>query len=94
LSDQQMYVDPDDRFRAVVAHEDPGVPNWIDSEGRRRGMLVYRWVWAKNNPAPTARVVALRDVRSQLPKGHPTVSPEARRAELSLRREAAWNRFL
>ena len=94
LSDQQMHMDPDGRFRAVVAHEDPGVPNWIDSEGRRRGMLVYRWVWARSNPAPTARVVALGDVRSQLPEGHPTVSPEARRKRLSRRREAAWNRFL
>ena len=94
LSDQQMHVDPDGRFRAVVAHDDPGVPNWIDCEGRRRGMLVYRFVWAKDNPAPTSRVVPLRDVRGELPDGHPTVSPDARRAALSRRREAAWNRFL
>ena len=94
LSEHQMYVDEDGRFRVVVAHRDPGTPNWIDTEGRRRGMLVYRWVWAKNNPSPEARLLPLAQVREALPAAHPTVDAAARRAALSRRREAAWNRFL
>ena len=39
----------DGRVRIVVAHEDPGVPNWIDTGGRRRGFMVVRWL---DNPAP------------------------------------------
>lgn len=94
LSHEQMHVDADGRFRAVISHQDPGVPNWIDTEGRRRGMLVYRWVWAKDNPEPTAQRLPVSQVREALPADHPAVDAAARRASLSRRREAAWNRFL
>jgi hypothetical protein len=93
LSDQQTHVDPDGVVRVVVAHRDPGVPNWIDTEGRRRGLLVYRWVWARNNPLPQARVVPLAQLRTALPAHHPTVSAQARRDQLARRREAVWNRY-
>jgi hypothetical protein len=93
LNDQQTYVDADGVVRIVVAHRDPATPNWIDTEERRRGMLVYRWVWARNNPVPGARVVALDEVRKALPPDHPVVMPGERRAQLARRREAVWNRY-
>jgi hypothetical protein len=93
LSDQQVHVDADGVVRVVVAHRDPGAPNWIDTEGRRRGLLVYRWVWARTNPVPQARVLPLAAVRQALPAGHPTTTPEARRDQLARRREAVWNRY-
>jgi hypothetical protein len=93
LSDQQVHVDADGVVRVVVAHRDPGTANWIDTEERRRGLLVYRWVWARNNPVPHARVLPPGAVRAALPPDHPTVSPDARRAQLARRREAVWNRY-
>jgi len=93
LNDQQAHVDSDGAVRVVVAHRDPATPNWIDTEERRRGMLVYRWVWARDNPVPRARVVALDDVRKAVPPDHPAVTPAARRALLARRREAVWNRY-
>lgn len=93
LSGHQAFVDPDGRVRVVLAAGDPGVPNWIDSEGRPRGLLVYRWVWARSNPVPRAQVVPLAEVREHVPVGHPTVDAAARRKALARRREAAWNRF-
>ncbi|MBT4520202.1 MAG: DUF1214 domain-containing protein [Halieaceae bacterium] len=27
----------------VVAHRDPGLPNWIDTTGHRQGMMLFRW---------------------------------------------------
>jgi hypothetical protein len=72
---------------------DPGAPNWIDTEGRRRGLLVYRWVWARNNPVPQARVMPQGAVRKALPSDHPRSTPEARREQLARRREAVWNRY-
>lgn len=94
LSDHQMHVDGDGRFRVVLAHRDPGTPNWIDTASRRRGMLVYRWVWARDNPQPSSRVMPLGHVRGELPADHPVVDAPARRSALRRRREAAWNRFL
>jgi hypothetical protein len=93
LSGHQAYVDPDGRVRVVLATDDPGVPNWIDCEGRPRGLLVYRWVWARSNPLPTAQVVPLAAVRAHVPVEHPNVDAAARRKALARRREAAWNRF-
>ena len=94
LSGHQVHFDGDGRFRIVLAQCDPGVPNWIDIGGRPRGMLLYRWVWAKNNPLPTSKVIGLKDVRASVPSDHPVISEVARRESMSRRREAAWNRFL
>jgi hypothetical protein len=93
LNDCQAYIDGDGAVRIVVAHRDPATPNWIDTEERRRGLLVYRWVWARNNPLPRAKVVALDGLRAALPREHPTVTPDVRRAQLARRREAVWNRY-
>jgi hypothetical protein len=94
LSDRQAHVDPDGRVRVVLSARDPGAPNWIDTEARPRGMLVYRWVWSENDPTPTSRVVALEALRAELPAEHPVIDAAARRRTLARRREAAWNRFL
>lgn len=92
LNGDQVHLDGDGRVRIVLAHRDPGVPNWIDIESRRRGLLVYRWVWARDNPLPRSEVVALSGLRSHLPTDHPAVDTAERRRSLARRREAAWNR--
>jgi hypothetical protein len=93
LNGEQAFVDPDGRVRVVVCHDDPGVPNWIDTEGRRQGMLVYRWVWARDAPTPDARVLDRGALRASLPEDHPEIGPDERRHRLARRREAAWGRF-
>ena len=93
LNGHQTHVDGDGRVRIVLAHEDPASPNWIDIEGRERGLLVYRWVWSRDNPVPEARVVQLAELRAALPPDHPTVEPDTRRISLARRRESAWSRF-
>jgi len=94
LSGHQVHVDLDGLMRIVVAQRDPGVPNWLDVEGRPRGLLVYRFVWARNNPVPRSKLVPVARVRAELPEDHPTIDAAQRRIALSRRREAAWNRFL
>ena len=81
----QAVLDADGRFRAVIAHRDPGVPNWLDSCGHPEGMLQYRWVWARSNPRPSLRLVPLASLREVLPPAHPRVSPEERRRALAAR---------
>jgi hypothetical protein len=82
LNGQQARVDADGRVRCVVAHRDPGVPNWLDTAGHREGVLQYRWIWSQTSPQPRARVVAFDRVRDALPPDTPRVSPEQRRAVL------------
>ncbi len=51
----------------VVAHEDPGVPNWINTVGHRQGTMCFRWIRAKEHPQPRTRVVK----RSELQRATP-----------------------
>jgi len=93
LTGDQVCLDGDGLVRLVVSKQDPGVPNWIDTEGRPRGLLAYRWVWAETKPTPTARVVPVDEVFDHLPDDHPQISEGERREQLSIRREALWNRY-
>jgi hypothetical protein len=93
LTGHQMHLDGDGRFRLVLAHRDPGVPNWIDTEGRQRGMIAFRYLSARSNPTPEGRVLSRGELRKHLPDDHPTIDAEARRSSLARRREALWNRF-
>src|SRR5207245_3026567 len=45
-------LQPDGSVRVVVAHEDPGVANWIDTCGHDRGTMCWRWVRANQHPQP------------------------------------------
>jgi hypothetical protein len=89
----QAHVDDDGRVRIVIAHADPGVPNWLDTEVRPMGMAVYRYVGAETKPVPTATRVSMGEVRGLLPATHPVVDPAARRRQLAARSRAAQRRW-
>jgi hypothetical protein len=56
---------PDGSVRVVVAHEDPGVPNWLETVGHRHGTMCWRWVRAAEHPQPRTRVVPLAELRRE-----------------------------
>ncbi|MGQ0824515.1 MAG: DUF1214 domain-containing protein [Actinomycetota bacterium] len=57
-------LEPDGSFRIVIAHEDPGVPNWIDTEGRAFGMVFWRFFLPEGDvETPAATVVKRSDLR-------------------------------
>lgn len=47
----------DGSVRIVVAHRDPGHPNWIQTVGHTEGTMCFRWVRADEHPVPRMRVV-------------------------------------
>lgn len=60
---------PDGGVRIVVAHDDPGMPNWIETVEHRLGTMCFRWVKPVNldsAPVPHCRVVK-RDQVKDLP---------------------------
>jgi hypothetical protein len=89
----QTHVDVDGRVRLVVAARDPGVPNWIDTEARPEGMLIYRSVGTRSRPLPETQVVAVADVRAHLPDTHPAVTTGQRHEQLARRRAAVLARY-
>ncbi|MHA7835904.1 MAG: DUF1214 domain-containing protein [bacterium] len=51
------HYEPDGSVRIVVAHEDPGVPNWVNTVGHSQGTMCFRWIRATEHPQPRTRVV-------------------------------------
>ncbi len=49
----------DGSVRLVVAHQDPGVPNWLQTAGHDSGTMLFRWIRAEAHPEPGTRVVKL-----------------------------------
>jgi hypothetical protein len=89
LNGAQARIDPDGRFRAVLAHQDPGVANWLDTGGNQRGMLIGRWYRCSSQPTPSLRKVRFGDLGDALPLDAPRISPAQRRSALQARRLGA-----
>jgi len=94
LNDAQARLDTDGKFRAVIAAKDPGVPNWLDTAGEKKGLIQMRWNRCSEAPDPVVTKIALKDVRKHVPKDTPVITPEQRKVELGERREAAQLRQL
>ncbi|MEM1111243.1 MAG: hypothetical protein AAGI11_04985 [Pseudomonadota bacterium] len=58
LNRAQTQLESDGSFRMVLAHRDPGCPNWLDTEGRPLGIVFWRYFLPEGAVAtPQARVV-------------------------------------
>jgi hypothetical protein len=62
LNNRSAEQSPDGSWRLVVSPEDPGVPNWIDTGGRREGYMIVRWVLADDPPHPTCELVPIAEL--------------------------------
>jgi hypothetical protein len=63
LNRAQTVLDADGRFTMVIAHADPGVPNWLDTEGRPFGMVFWRYFLPEGDiETPQAKVVKRTDL--------------------------------
>ena len=62
LNKHSATLRDDGSVRVVVAHQDPGVENWIDTCGHDRGTMCWRWIRAESTPQPATRVVKVADL--------------------------------
>ena len=61
----QTRLEPDGSFRMVIAHRDPGVPNWLDTEGHAEGTMFWRFLMPKGEVArPSCRLVPLASLEA------------------------------
>lgn len=93
LNGHWAELDDDGAFRGVVTHEDPGVPNWIDTEGNTRGTLAVRFLFADETPRPRISVVKLAELSEHLPVGTRRITREERDAVLARRHRALQHRY-
>lgn len=86
-------LEDDGELIVVVAHDDPGVPNWLDPSGYAEGYLTYRWMRADTCPEPQAQQVKRAELFDHLPDGVKRITPGQRGEQLAARRRGVINRF-
>jgi hypothetical protein len=65
LNRRQTKLEANGRFRIVIAHEDPGLPNWLDTEGRAFGLVFFRYMLPEGEiETPRAELVPLDSLRA------------------------------
>ena len=97
LNAGQMAADADGRHTFVIAHEDPGVHNWLDTGGLHETFALHRWQGLPRGaaalPQITSQVVPMKELESALPRGVRTVTPVERATQLERRRREFLRRF-
>ncbi|MBB2941016.1 hypothetical protein FB565_000720 [Actinoplanes lutulentus] len=97
LTRDQAHVDPDGLIRFVISERDPGVANWLERTGHRRGYVQLRWQRLSRaltaEDGPRVDIVAVDDLPKQLPYYEP-ISAEAWRARIAARQASTAARML
>ncbi len=99
LNNTQAQADPDGKVRIVVADQNLGVTNWVETLGHRRGFLQFRWQRVSRQLAeadgPTVELVDVDAVPGALPYfAHNKISDEQWRARIALRQRQIAARML
>jgi len=99
LNNTQAQADPDGKVRIVVANRNPGVTNWVETLGHRRGFLQFRWQRVSRQLAdadgPTVELVDFDAVPAALPYfEHNKISDDEWRARITLRQQQIAARML
>ena len=99
LTSHQARADADGKLRFVVSERNPGVANWLETTGHRRGYLQIRWQRTSRDytaaDGPTVELVDVDELPSVLPHyADAVVTPDQWRERIAARQRAVGNRML
>ena len=99
LTADQARVDPDGRMRFVVSERDPGLANWLERTGHRRGYVQIRWqrLSRELKPAdgPEVEVMGVDELPQRLPyHAEARISPQEYAERIAARQAATADRML
>lgn len=60
--------DADGGVTMILAHRDPGHPNWLETTGHDSGTMCMRWVGSKEHIHPQTRVIKHSDIAKEILK--------------------------
>ena len=60
LTLDEVQYSEDGSVEFVVAHQDPGHPNWLDTSGHNFGFITLRWLDAKGAKVPTPELQVIQ----------------------------------
>ena len=97
LTASQARTDPDGMMRFVISERDPGVTNWLERTGHRRGYVQIRWQRLSRalTPAdgPSVEIVPVDELPKRLPY-HERIDPAEYRERIAARQAAVADRML
>ena len=99
LTADQARIDPDGRLRVVISERDPGVANWLELTGHRRGYVQLRWQRLTRDlgpeDGPDVTLIPFSELPGKLPFYHEAqVSAAQWRARIAARQAAIAERML
>ncbi|WBP95375.1 hypothetical protein O6072_00045 [Mycolicibacterium neoaurum] len=99
LNGTQAQADPDGKIRIVVSESNPGVTNWCETLGHRKGYLQFRWQRVSRElteaDGPTMEIVDLDAVPAALPYYESNkISQDDWRARIALRQKLIGERMV
>ncbi|MFI2839985.1 MULTISPECIES: hypothetical protein [Mycolicibacterium] len=99
LNGTQAQADPDGKIRIVVSEGNPGVTNWCETLGHRKGYLQFRWQRVSRElteaDGPTMEIVDLDAVPAALPYYESNkISQDDWRARIALRQKLIGERMV
>ena len=99
LTADQAHLDPDGRIRLVLSQRDPGLANWMELTGHRRGYMQIRWQRLARDltarDGPEVELVGFEELRRRLPHHEQArVAPEQWRARIAARQRAFGDRMV
>lgn len=97
LNGYQLGCAPQSDCTLVIAGEDPGIANWLDTAGYSRGLIFMRWQGLAAMPAeatwPTVTKVRSAQLAEHIGSEIPRISAEARAAQRRARIQGVHTRF-
>ncbi|MEN4477271.1 hypothetical protein [Mycolicibacterium cosmeticum] len=99
LNGTQAQADPDGKIRIVVSDSNPGLTNWCETLGHRKGYLQFRWQRVSRElteaDGPTAEIVDLAELPAKLPYHESNkISEDDWRARIALRQKQIGERMV
>ena len=93
FNDTQARASADGMYRFVLSHQDPGVHNWLDPAGHKRGALLFRLQNADTLVSPRLKLITFADLAKNLPAESEKITSDHRQNQIAQRRTHASVRW-
>jgi len=93
----QAYKSNDGFYYIVISKHDPGIQNWIETSGMKKGVMTLRIQSLRDlefDYKPITEVVKLSELKNKLPSDIPVFTKEQRIEVLKMRQQHALDRYI
>lgn len=66
LNKKTAHYNEDGSVTIVIAKEDPGVNNWMNTCERNQGTMCVRWIRADDHPQPITKLIKIKELQDNI----------------------------